>query len=74
MQKWMIGKAKAPVGDFRDWEVIAAWAKELPGKLRLNRPVARIALRGLPFPDTINRHLVLFLTGPISFLFHSRSG
>jgi menaquinone-dependent protoporphyrinogen oxidase len=33
MQKWMIGKAKAPVGDFRDWDVIAAWAKELPGKM-----------------------------------------
>jgi len=33
MQKWMIGKAKAPVGDFRDWEAIAHWAKELPGKL-----------------------------------------
>ncbi len=33
MQKWMIGKAKAPVGDFRNWEAIANWAKELPGKL-----------------------------------------
>lgn len=33
MQKWMIGKAKAPVGDFRDWEAIANWAKELPGKM-----------------------------------------
>jgi menaquinone-dependent protoporphyrinogen oxidase len=33
MQKWMIGKAKAPVGDFRDWEAIANWARELPGKM-----------------------------------------
>jgi menaquinone-dependent protoporphyrinogen oxidase len=33
VQKWMIGKANAPVGDFRDWEAIAAWAKELPGKM-----------------------------------------
>ncbi|MBP1929952.1 menaquinone-dependent protoporphyrinogen oxidase [Methanolinea mesophila] len=33
MQRWMIGKAQAPVGDFRDWDAIATWAKELPGKL-----------------------------------------
>jgi menaquinone-dependent protoporphyrinogen oxidase len=33
MQRWMIGKAKAPVGDFRDWDAIANWAKELPGKM-----------------------------------------
>ena len=33
VQKWMIKKANAPVGDFRDWEAIAAWAKELPGKM-----------------------------------------
>ncbi|MCX6683707.1 MAG: flavodoxin [Methanoregula sp.] len=32
-QKWMIKKAKSPVGDFRDWTAIAAWARELPGKM-----------------------------------------
>lgn len=35
IQKWMVGKAKAPVGDFRDWGAIAKWARELPGKLRV---------------------------------------
>jgi menaquinone-dependent protoporphyrinogen oxidase len=37
IQKWMINKAKAPVGDFRDWDAIADWAKELPGKLKVER-------------------------------------
>jgi len=32
-QNWMIKKAKSPVGDFRDWTAIAAWARELPGKM-----------------------------------------
>jgi menaquinone-dependent protoporphyrinogen oxidase len=35
LQKWMIEKAKSPVGDFRDWTAIAAWARELPGKMGL---------------------------------------
>ena len=35
IQKWMIKKAKAPVGDFRDWDTIANWSKELPGKLQV---------------------------------------
>ncbi len=35
IQRWMVNKAKAPVGDFRDWDAIAAWAKELPGKLKV---------------------------------------
>lgn len=34
-QRWMTKKVKAPVGDFRDWTVIAAWARELPGKMGL---------------------------------------
>jgi menaquinone-dependent protoporphyrinogen oxidase len=34
-QKWITKKVKSPVGDFRDWTAIAAWAKELPGKLIL---------------------------------------
>ena len=35
LQKWMVEKAKSPVGDFRDWNAIAAWAKELPGKMKV---------------------------------------
>jgi menaquinone-dependent protoporphyrinogen oxidase len=31
-QKKMVGAVKAPVGDFRDWDAIAKWAKKLPGK------------------------------------------
>jgi menaquinone-dependent protoporphyrinogen oxidase len=33
IQRWMIGKVKSPVGDFRDWDAIARWARELPGKM-----------------------------------------
>ena len=33
LQRWMIEKAKSPVGDFRDWTAIATWARELPGKM-----------------------------------------
>ena len=32
-QRWMTKSVKSPVGDFRDWTAIAAWARELPGKL-----------------------------------------
>jgi menaquinone-dependent protoporphyrinogen oxidase len=35
LQRWMVKKAKSPVGDFRDWAAIAAWARELPGKMGL---------------------------------------
>jgi len=34
-QRWMVKKAKSPVGDFRDWAAIAAWARELPGKMKV---------------------------------------
>lgn len=33
IQRKMVGFVKAPKGDFRDWDAIAAWARELPGKL-----------------------------------------
>ena len=33
IQRRMTGFVKAPKGDFRDWDAIAAWARELPGKL-----------------------------------------
>ncbi len=32
-QRKMIEWVKSPQGDFRDWNVIAAGAKELPGKM-----------------------------------------
>jgi menaquinone-dependent protoporphyrinogen oxidase len=32
-QKLIVGKVNAPVGDFRDWDAIAKWAKELPKKM-----------------------------------------
>ena len=32
-QKWITEKVKSPVGDFRDWTAIAAWARELPAKM-----------------------------------------
>lgn len=35
LQKWVTEKAKSPVGDFRDWTAIAAWAKKLPGKMKV---------------------------------------
>jgi menaquinone-dependent protoporphyrinogen oxidase len=35
LQRWMIKKVNSPVGDFRDWDAIAAWARELPGKMNI---------------------------------------
>ncbi len=32
-QKWITKNVKSPEGDFRDWAAIAAWARELPGKM-----------------------------------------
>jgi menaquinone-dependent protoporphyrinogen oxidase len=35
IQRKMTEMAKSPVGDFRDWEAIARWARELPAKMGL---------------------------------------
>ena len=32
-QKFIVGRVHAPVGDFRDWAAITAWAIELPPKM-----------------------------------------
>jgi menaquinone-dependent protoporphyrinogen oxidase len=32
-QKWITERVKSPVGDFRDWTAIAAWARDLPAKM-----------------------------------------
>lgn len=33
IQRKMTEMAKSPVGDFRDWDAIAQWARELPAKM-----------------------------------------
>lgn len=35
IQRTMIGMVKSPVGDFRDWDAIAAWAREVAAKTGL---------------------------------------
>jgi menaquinone-dependent protoporphyrinogen oxidase len=33
IEKWMLNNVKAPVGDFRDWEAIDAWATAIAAEL-----------------------------------------
>jgi menaquinone-dependent protoporphyrinogen oxidase len=33
IERWMLKNVKAPVGDFRDWEAITAWATAIAGEL-----------------------------------------
>jgi menaquinone-dependent protoporphyrinogen oxidase len=47
----MVTAMRAPVGDFRDWELIAAWARQIAAELtaaapaRLPSPAASSGLR-----------------------------
>jgi menaquinone-dependent protoporphyrinogen oxidase len=34
-QRWITKKVNSPVGDFRDWTAIAAWARDLPGMMKV---------------------------------------
>lgn len=34
LEKWMLKNVKAPVGDFRDWEAISAWAAGIGAALQ----------------------------------------
>jgi len=34
-QNWITKKVKSPVGDFRNWDAIAVWARELPANTGL---------------------------------------
>jgi len=34
VEKWMIKKVKAPLGDFRDWEAVSTWAKVIADTLK----------------------------------------
>ena len=39
LEKWMLKNVQAPVGDYRDWEAIAAWATAIANEL-LEAPAA----------------------------------
>jgi menaquinone-dependent protoporphyrinogen oxidase len=34
LEKWMLKNVQAPVGDYRDWEAIAAWATAIANELQ----------------------------------------
>jgi menaquinone-dependent protoporphyrinogen oxidase len=34
LDKWLLKNVKAPTGDFRDWDAIAAWAGDIAAALR----------------------------------------
>jgi menaquinone-dependent protoporphyrinogen oxidase len=34
LEKWMLNNVKSPVGDFRDWEAITAWATSISEALK----------------------------------------
>jgi menaquinone-dependent protoporphyrinogen oxidase len=34
LEKWMLNNVKAPIGDYRDWEEITAWATAIAGELQ----------------------------------------
>ena len=38
IEKWMIKNVKAPLGDFRDWDAIEAWARAIAEALRQETP------------------------------------
>ena len=38
IEKWMLKNVKAPLGDFRDWNAITAWASAISGALLRETP------------------------------------
>jgi menaquinone-dependent protoporphyrinogen oxidase len=38
LEKWMLNNVKSPIGDFRDWDAIAAWATVIAGELQEGAP------------------------------------
>ncbi len=38
LEKWALKKVKAPLGDFRDWDAIAAWAAKIAEALKNELP------------------------------------
>jgi menaquinone-dependent protoporphyrinogen oxidase len=40
LDRWMIRKVKAPIGDFRDWDAVAAWATGIADALKEAGPAS----------------------------------
>jgi len=40
IEKWMLKNVKAPVGDYRDWQAITAWATAIAAELKGENPEA----------------------------------
>lgn len=40
LEKWSMTKFGSPVGDFRDWEAITAWARSIAEALKAGEPAA----------------------------------
>ena len=38
IERWMVKNVKAPLGDFRDWDAINAWASGIAGALQRETP------------------------------------
>jgi menaquinone-dependent protoporphyrinogen oxidase len=34
LEKWMMKQVKTEIGDFRDWDMITAWAKKVAGEIK----------------------------------------
>jgi menaquinone-dependent protoporphyrinogen oxidase len=34
LEKWVLNRVKAPVGDFRDWDAISSWARAIADELK----------------------------------------
>lgn len=41
LERWIIRKVKAPVGDFRDWQAVSKWAQEIAAVLKESRGAER---------------------------------
>jgi menaquinone-dependent protoporphyrinogen oxidase len=41
VEKWMMEKFGSPVGDFRDWEMVAAWAMSIAAALKEAEPAVK---------------------------------
>jgi menaquinone-dependent protoporphyrinogen oxidase len=42
IERWMLQSTRAPIGDFRNWDAISAWARSIAGQLKTRRIFGRV--------------------------------